>query len=150
MSAPAGSAAGQRRKLIAKVHVAKKQLGYDDELYRAVLQRVTGATSSSALAPEQLTAVLREFQRLGWQPRSAKGKRPSSNPQARLVWALWGEMTRAGLLREPSRAALRTFVLNRTGVSDPEWLTAKQAAAVIEGLKAWQRRAATKKSGVEK
>lgn len=129
-----------RRKLIAKVHVAKKQLGLDDHLYRAVLQRVTGRDSSKHLSAEQLDATLREFRRLGWSPKSATGKRPSANPQVRLIWALWNGMARSGCLRKPSRSALRTFVFNQTGVSDPEWLDAKQASNVIAALQAWEKR----------
>ncbi len=138
---PAASGDGAvRRKLIAKVHVAKQQLGYDDELYRAVLQRVTGATSSCELSVEQLTALVREFRRLGWEPRSARGKRASSKPQARMIWAIWGEMARLGLITNPSRVALRAFVHKQTGISDPEWLNARQMRSVIEGLKAWRQR----------
>ncbi len=40
-------AAVSRASAIAKVHVAKKQLGLDDEAYRAVLRRVTGRDSAA-------------------------------------------------------------------------------------------------------
>lgn len=57
---------------LAKVHIAKAQLGLDDDAYRALLARVAGVRSAKDLGPRQVAAVLAEFQRLGWKPTSAK------------------------------------------------------------------------------
>ena len=51
-----------------KVQIARKQLQLAEDDYRAILLRITGQTSSTACSARQLDAVLREFQRLGWQP----------------------------------------------------------------------------------
>ena len=61
----------------AKIHIARQQLGMDDEGYRALLARVAGVQSSKDLGARQVGAVLREFERLGFKPKpsiKAKGK----------------------------------------------------------------------------
>ena len=61
----------------AKIHIARQQLGMDDSGYRELLARVAGVRSSKELGPRQVGAVLREFERLGFQPKPStktKGK----------------------------------------------------------------------------
>jgi len=129
---------------LAKVHIAKKDLGLDDETYRVIVQRVTGHASSGECTSQQLDRLLAEFRRLGWTPRPKGSKPKSKSPRVRKIWALWGQMCRDGLVEAASRAeqrtALRTFVKRMTGVADPEWLKTHQASQVIEGLKAWRKR----------
>ena len=129
-----------RNPRLAKVHIAAKELGLGDAAYRDVLARVTGENSASACNDQQLEHVLEEFKRLGWSP---KVKRPpqSKKPHVRLIWALWGQLRPH--LRDGSPAALRSFCLRMTLVSDPEWLDGAQANLVIEGLKAWLKRVQT-------
>lgn len=57
---------------LAKIHIAKSQLGMDDETYRALLARVAGVRSAKDLSPRQIGAVLAEFERLGFKPKPAK------------------------------------------------------------------------------
>jgi len=132
------------RAAMAQVHIAKKELGLDDDTYRDVVRRVTGHGSAGDCGPVQLERLLAEFRRLGWR---FKTKRPKSKlPRVRKVWALWGDMCRKDLVRAEGlvaqRAALRAFVERMTGVADPEWLTPEQASQVIEGLKSWKSRGA--------
>jgi phage gp16-like protein len=131
MSAPS------TRARLAKVHIAKKELGLDEATYRAVLVRVTGRESAGACGEAQLDAVLEEFKRLGWKPPE-KRRPKSENPQVRMIWALWAELCPS--LRDGSAAALRSFCRRMTRVDDPEWLDGKQANLVIEALKAWIER----------
>lgn len=127
-----------RRGLLALVHCARRDLALDEDTYRAVLEQVAGASSARDLDDAALGRVVEHFRHLGWRPeRRAR----SDNPQVRKIWALWTDLCDAGATRSRGRSALRAFVRNRTGVGDPEWLTAAQAAKVIEELKSWQRRA---------
>lgn len=57
---------------ISKIHVAKTQLGLDDDIYRGLLARVAGVRSSTELNSRQASAVLQEFERLGFKPRPSK------------------------------------------------------------------------------
>lgn len=62
----------------AKIHIARQQLGMTDEDYRALLSRVAGVTSSKQLTSRTLGGVLREFERLGFQPKP--GNRTRGKP----------------------------------------------------------------------
>lgn len=135
MSAEVAATGGAtRRALLARLHLAKKEMALSDDSYRAILERVTGRRSAGELIAPELHLVLAEFSRLGLKPRH----RASGKPHVRKVWALWGALGPA--LRNPSREGLRAFVARQTGVADPEWLTSGQANKVVEALKAWQRR----------
>ncbi|WP_157772881.1 MULTISPECIES: gp16 family protein [Acetobacter] len=123
-----------RDGMVRKLHVGRKQLGLEDADYRALLQRVTGKTSSTQCSEGELDLVLAEMKRLGF-----RGKSPSGKPHVRKVYALWGDM--GPLLRSGgTKEALRAYVQRMTGVSAPEFLDEPSARKVIEGLKAWQKR----------
>lgn len=68
----------QRRKAIAKIHIAKAELGLDESAYRSLLAQEAGVRSSKELNPRQISAVLAALQRLGWVPRP--GKRNKGQP----------------------------------------------------------------------
>lgn len=128
--------------MLAAVHCARRDLGLDEDTYRAVLERVTGSTSAASLTDDGLQAVLDAFRAQGWKSPHAEGRRrrASGSPHVRKLWAIWTEMCAARIPREPTRAALRSFVQRMTDVADPEWLTGEQVNVVLEALKAWQRR----------
>ncbi len=62
---------------LSKIHIAKQQLRMDDDIYRGLLGRVAGVRSAKDLNTRQASAVLLEFERLGFKPApspKAKGK----------------------------------------------------------------------------
>lgn len=134
---------------IAKIHIAKAQLGLDDEDYRALLARVTGKRSSRDLNAREVDMVLGEFKRLGWRPKTNSGFRKSDKAYVRLVYALWKEAGRVGAVRDSSKSALMSFVGRQIGGGEdrakvarsPDFLTAAEANKVSEALKARIKRA---------
>lgn len=123
-----------RDGMVRKLHVGRKQLGLEDADYRALLQRVTGKTSSTQCSESELDLILKEMKRLGF-----RASRPSEKPYVRLIYGLWAEMT--PLLRSGgTREALRAYVERMTDMSAPEFLDEPAARKVIEGLKAWKAR----------
>ena len=132
--------------MLAKVAIARKQLALDEDGYRGIVQRVTGQPSARAASDAQLHRLLGEFARLGFRPTAPQASAVRSHKgHARKIVALWAEL--APLLAEPSAEALRHFVQRQTrdrlhpdGVAAPEFLDGRQAAKVIEGLKAWLAR----------
>jgi phage gp16-like protein len=129
--------------MIAKIHLAKKQLALTEDSYRDVLRRITGLDSSADMRADQLDAVLREFARLGWKPRPAMKR--CAAPQVRMIYAVWKDIVR--LKGSGDAAGLRSFVQRQTktlvnpqGISSPEFLDAEMGARVLEGLKAWRAR----------
>ena len=138
------SGGGRRRGMLAKVHIARKELALDDAAYGDVLERVTGQSSAARLTDAQLDLVLREFRRLGWTPRPAR--KLSNKAQVRMIYALWRDLRPH--LTDGSGRALQAFTKRVTvdqvhplGVHAPEFLDPRQCNKVIEALKAWLLRA---------
>lgn len=121
--------------MLAKIHIAKKDLALDEEAYRGLLRRVAGVASSRDLTDRQADAVIAEMKRLGWKPQAAT-RAPAQRADLRKVYALWGAL-HAGPL---DRDALRKWVQQRFSVSAPEFLKPAQIREAIEQLKAWQKR----------
>ena len=63
-----------RKALLAKVHIAKKELGLSDEIYRAVLEEKYGVRSAKELKIFELIDLCRHFEKLGWKSKPPKGK----------------------------------------------------------------------------
>lgn len=122
---------------LAKIHIAKSQLGMDDDVYRELLARVAGVRSAKDLSPRQVGRVLAEFERLGWQPKAtAKGKaqgRTAPNPAAereKLVGKIKAQLTEAGRPWEYVDAmALRMFKVERV-----EWCDTDQLRRLVAAL----------------
>jgi len=137
------TAPGNRRAMLAKIHVARKQLALTEDSYRDLLRRITGQDSAGTLNDAGLDKVLAEFRRLGWKAPS--GRTRSAKPQIRMIRAVWADM--APLLAQHGEDALRSFVQRQTrnaahpdGITAPEFLSPVMANRVLEGLKAWKRR----------
>lgn len=125
-----------RDALLSQIHIGRAALGLEDDDYRAMLLRITGHRTSAGLSTAKKRAVVEELKRLGWQGGTAKSRKVSKKPFVRLVFALWGELKREGIWRNPEIASLRAFIKKMTGVDDPEFLTWSQASVVIEAMKA--------------
>ena len=119
---------------LAKIHIAKSQLGLDDETYRALLARVAGVRSAKDLSPRQIVAVIAEFERLGWKPKTArKTSRTKPNPAAerkKLVSKIEAFLAEANRPWEYADGmALRMFKVERI-----EWCDFDQLRKVIAAL----------------
>lgn len=64
-----------RHAQLAKIHIAKKDLGLSDVEYRGLLQERYGVDSASKLNMRQLLALADHFRTLGW---SANGDAPQT------------------------------------------------------------------------
>jgi phage gp16-like protein len=136
-----------RNPMLAKVHIARKELGLDEDSYRDVMERITGQRSAAALSDRQLSALLDEFKRLGFNPRSTGAKRAgqrrmATSPHAGKIRALWITLYNLGLIETPTEAALAAFVRRQAKVEALQWLKPAQADKVIEALKAMATRGA--------
>lgn len=124
---------------IAAIHVAKKQLGLDDETYRAVLLRITGKNSAGQMSPAEQSAVVQEFRRQGFNP----DKRGLQGPFAKKLQALWIAAWNLGIVRDRRDAAMLMFVKRQTNIDHTRFLLdAEDAAKAIDALKAWMAREA--------
>ncbi|UXF57468.1 regulatory protein [Chromohalobacter phage YPCBV-1] len=120
---------------LAQIHIAKSQLGLDDEAYRAILARAAGVNSSKDLTDRGVSLVLNEFKRLGWKPKAPKraGRVPNTlnkREQMGKVEALLTEL-------EASWAYAQAIAQRQTGIERIDWLrTEKQFRGVIAALDA--------------
>ncbi len=124
-------------RLIGMIHVAKNQLGLDDDTYRALLLDLTGKDSCATMTVKEQWRVIEELKRKGFQKKPThKGKRLVSDPQAKKIRALWLTMADCGIVRDRSEKALASCMRRFTGRT-LEDATVKQCQAMIEILKQW-------------
>lgn len=136
-----------RNSLIAKIHIAKKQLGLDEEAYRSLLKRVGGKDSARDLDASGLKLVMDEMVRLGFRVGEARGKKLSpvtrgkgSKTQVDKIRALWIQAAQVGVVRNRYERGLNGFAKKMFKVERVEWLTGVQAQKCIEALKAMVER----------
>ena len=145
------------QKLLAKIHIAKKELGLEDEIYRDILYRKFRVSSSKSLSDSQAMVLINHFKVLGWkQSVSSRQKAEGSKPkkyddlgkrdayaatpaQLRMIEAMWHDIYRGN----DETKHLRQFLFNHFKVSDIRFLEKDTTAhQVIEALKQMQQRRA--------
>lgn len=136
------SHATRRRALIAKIHIARTQLGLDETTYRLLLRRY-GAESAALMRLDQLDGVLKELQAKGWQPappRKAGKRRQAQGAEVALIRALWLFLHDLGEVDNPSEAALAAYAKRIAGIDDLHWADGHRRERIIETLKKWAAR----------
>ena len=127
------------RQLLAKIHIAKKELALDEETYREILNSQFGVRSSASLDNTKALRLIRYFEEKGWRPKSKpkkyddqRGDIYSATPkQKRLIEALWHNVYRGN----DETKHLRQFLWNHFKVSDIRFLDKDKAHMAIEALK---------------
>jgi Bacteriophage Mu, GemA protein len=145
--------AGRRRGELAAIHTGKRMLGLDDELYRDLLERVTGHRSAAALDGDQRHAVIEELRRLGFAktPSKRAGRtRLADGKQARLARALWLELFHLQAIHDSSERALGAFAERITGIRELSWLRGEDFSRLIGALVQWRDRVAAERSAKAK
>lgn len=124
------------------VHVAKRELGMDDDSYREALHAATGKRSTSGMSVAELDAVMLHMKRCGFKVRlNPKPSRPLDlRAESRKIRALWILLRDLGAIQNSSEEALGAYIKRMTGVDALQWINGQQAERVIEGLKKWALR----------
>jgi len=128
----------ERRRDLAKIHMAVQALGWDDGTYRDVLFTVTGCKSSAMLDITGRQRFLAHLQACGWRPTGG-GK---ADPLLGKLRALWIGLHACGAVTDRSDRALDAWVHRESGVRSARWLKPGQARLLIERLKQWSGRVA--------
>lgn len=68
-----------RRKDLAKIHIAKKDLGLDDATYREMLFNITGFRSAADLDSKQRWAVIKHLRTKGYRSKHKSAKASGMN-----------------------------------------------------------------------
>lgn len=63
-----------RRAMLAKIHIAKKELGLDDELYRVILEDEFGVKSAAYLSVKEMERLVQRFITKGWKGKSRQDR----------------------------------------------------------------------------
>lgn len=126
----------KRRRELAQIHMAAKQLGMDEDTYRGMLQQVAGVRSAGKLTQSGRTAVLTHLRSAGWkaQPRKRVAQHPGTpanlerEPQLQKIEALLAEM-------QLSWAYADAIARRQFGVERVAWLRKPdQRSAIIAAL----------------
>lgn len=127
----------RRRRDLAKIHVAKKQLGIDDDTYREMLWAVARVRSSADLDYTGLQKVLAHLTSRGF--KAAQGRRPHPGRPANINSEDRGPLLRKieALLTDAHREweyahsmARRMFHVEHCQFCEPEQLHALVVALV--------------------
>lgn len=126
-----------RRAMIAKVHIAKAQLGLCDDDYAAVLLHETGRVSSKDCSQAELEKVLRAFEARGFSAKArSTGPRPADHPAARKARAMWISLGLLGAIGDTSERALESFARRQLRCDKLQWANQALVYKLIEALKA--------------
>ncbi len=131
----------------AKINIACKQLGIDK--YNLIADRY-GLESSKQLTRQQTLDLLLHFKALGWKPVRKKSftKKNKTSPhyedaRMRKVVALWITLADAGVVKNRANYSLQKYVKRMTGKDNLRWCDGADLNVLIDGLKAWGKRAAS-------
>lgn len=134
-----------RTALIAKIHIAKKHLGYDDATYRDVLEWVTGKTSCKEMDLGELKKVLMQLKQLGFTPTPTAtqnqtptwGKKPSTTkPKQALIGKIEAVLADLSLNWNYAHALAKKMF----GVDMVHWLDTDRLYKVVQALAVYQKR----------
>ncbi|WKE65037.1 regulatory protein GemA [Gallaecimonas kandeliae] len=132
------------KQQIQLIHIAKAQLGLDDDLYRQLLMDIGGAPSSKELTFAKADAVLEHLKSKGFKAIPKGRLSPKSGTAAvgavDKIRAIWITMSKQGFVRDGSETALDKWVCSVTQVRHVGWLKQRSAAQALEALKKWHTR----------
>lgn len=114
--------------LIRAVQTGRRKLGLSDEEYRALLEGVSGKTSTKELHALQLKEVLRRMRKAGFNR--------ATDPQLRKIRSLWFRMHDEGVVRSKSEQSIAAYI-RRITRKDVRNCSVKDLQRVIETLKQW-------------
>lgn len=127
--------------LIAKIHVAAKQLDIEEDDLRSLYKEKTGKTSLRMMSFGERTKVIEELKRKGFKSKS-KTPAPSDKYSAKIT-ALWIAAHNLGITRSKTEKSLLAYVKRMANVDHTRFLRHHEdAEKVIESLKKWMTREA--------
>lgn len=122
-----------RIRLLALVHIALKDLGIDDDLYRLILQEEFGVESSKNLTNRELTRLVDRFAASGFRSRPRVTSASHAQCEA-LRERIGQELLRTDL----DAVRYRRLTLKMCGTEDVKWCRdvtrLKRLAAVLRSI----------------
>jgi hypothetical protein len=121
---------------IQQIHVLKQKAGFNEDTYRAFLEKHTGKNSSKDMDDDQRLTVISELKKLvPDQNQRATGK------YAKKLQALWIAAYNLGVVDKKSDQAMIDWLKRQTGLDHHRFLQdGRDAGKAIDALKLWMRR----------
>ncbi len=134
-----------RRSQLAQIHIARKDLGLDEDTYRAMLMDVAGVTSSADLTAKGRRDVLARFESKGWKNKKHRAPEVTAEkaPYIRKIGALLADMKLSWSYA--NGIAKQMFKKQRV-----QWCEAEQLRAVVAALAKEQTKRREKATGPKK
>jgi len=110
----------QRRGLLAKVHIAIKELGISDDDYRGILMREFRVGSAAALSIMELQYLVAYFEEKGWEAQGGNRKSKIENRKSQCE-ALQGRAREIATEMEDGERRLHGLCKKLCGVDRLEW-----------------------------
>lgn len=122
----------RRRKQLAAIHAARRDLGMDEDDYRLMLRQVTGVASAKDLDASGRRKVLDHLRRVGWDKRPRKRVAqypgtPHNIDREQMLQKIEAQLTDMGLPWSYADAIAR----RQTGIERVAWL---RKAADLTGV----------------
>lgn len=114
--------------LIKAIQTGRRKLGLADEEYRALLEGVSGKTSTKELNAWQLKEVLRRMRAVGFHT--------APDPQLRKIRSLWFSMYDEGIVKSKTEQSISAYI-RRITKKTANACGVKDLQRVIETLKQW-------------
>lgn len=128
-----------RNALLASVHIAKKETGIDDAVYRIILHEEYGVESAGKLSIEELKNLIDRFESKGWKPKGRSQKPEARSQKDGQVEALKERIGQEILGSELTEDRLRGLVRKICNVDDLRWcadaVRLRQLLAIIGRMK---------------
>ena len=129
--------ARERNALLAKVHIAKKELALPDGDYRAILEYEFNKRSAADLTILELEYLVGYFRSHGWQPRPVADPRLITKQQLDALRKRARDISRE---IENGERRLRGLTWSQCGVEDIRWCrSAKQLMRLLAALEKIRR-----------
>lgn len=126
----------------AVLHVAKSQLGLDDDLYRDILEQEAGVRTSKRLNNHKFKKVMNRFEKMGF--RSSNYKKPKKRKRKNIPDAMLSPEMQGFIDKLYNKLGWeehkRRVGFNRRQIGKPWPQTRAEANKIIEGLKAMIKR----------
>lgn len=133
-----GRTTNKRNSLIAKIHIAKKQMGLDESTYRDMLWRITGKRSCKQMSIKELNSVLRDCERLGFKPIKQHGRKPNvASHRKAILGKIEAILTDLGLPWQYAENMAKTMF---GGHGVIEWLSDEKLYKLTQALAVYQAR----------
>lgn len=128
-----------RRAMLAKIHIAKNDLGMDDDTYRLMLENLFGVTSAGDLSGRDLDALLGHLTERGFTARKRGDKAaPPESAKIRtpLIAKIGALLTVLGQLegRHVPWGYAVGILKRQSGVMRLQWGTPEQLRGVVAAL----------------